>query len=62
MEPKVAFQNLANLAAHATKSGILEMHHVVALHESLTVLAGALGIEPAAQAPAVVPAPQEQTP
>lgn len=56
MDPKTAFQNLANLAAFATQRGGLEMHQVVALHESLTVLAGVLGIEPAAQAPAVVPA------
>ena len=62
MDPKTAFTNLANLAAHATKSGILEMHHVVALHESLTVLAGALGIEPAKSEAPVVPAPQEPAP
>jgi hypothetical protein len=62
MEPKVAFQNLANLADFATQRGGIPMHQVVAIHQSLQVIAKALGIEPAAQAPAVVPAPQEQTP
>ena len=62
MDSKTAFTNLANRAAHATKSGILEMHHVVALHESLTVLAGALGIEPTKSEAPVVPAPQEPAP
>jgi hypothetical protein len=60
MDAKTAFTNLANLAAHATKSGIFEMHHVVALHESLTVLAGALGIEPAKVEAPVVPAPANE--
>jgi len=60
MNPKDAFQNLANLAAHATKSGLLEMHHVVAIHESLTVLAKELGVEPARAEAPVVPAPANE--
>lgn len=45
MEPKVAFQNVANLTEFAVQRGGIEMAKVVVLHESLIVIAKALGIE-----------------
>lgn len=45
MDPKVAFQNLANLAEWSVQRGGVEMAKVIALHESLVVIAKALGIE-----------------
>jgi hypothetical protein len=60
MEPKVAFTNLANLADFATQRGGIPMHQVVAIHQSLTVIASALGIEPAKVEAPVVPAPANE--
>jgi hypothetical protein len=60
MEPKVAFQNLANLADFATQRGGIPMHQVVAIHQSLTVIANALGIEPTKSEAPVVPAPANE--
>ena len=60
MEPKVAFQNLANLADFATQRGGIPMHQVVAIHQSLQVIAKALGIEPAKTEAPVVPAPANE--
>ncbi len=60
MDSKTAFQNLANLADFATQRGGIPMHQVVALHESLTVLAGALGIDPTKSEAPVVPAPANE--
>lgn len=45
MEPKVAFQNIANLTEWSVQRGGIEMAKVVVLHESLLVVAKALGIE-----------------
>jgi len=45
MEPKVAFQNVANLTEFAVQRGGIEMAKVVVLHESLLVIAKALGID-----------------
>lgn len=57
MDTKTAFQNLANVANFATQRGGLDMHQVVALHTSLGVVAGALGIEPASHEAAIVAPP-----
>lgn len=60
MDSKTAFQNVANVADFATQRGGLQMHQVVALHQSLTVIANALGIEPAKSEAPVVPAPANE--
>ncbi len=60
MDPKTAFQNVANVADFATQRGGLQMHQVVALHQSLTVIANALGIEPTKSEAPVVPAPANE--
>lgn len=60
MDAKTAFQNVANVADFATQRGGLQMHQVVALHQSLTVIANALGIEPTKSEAPVVPAPANE--
>lgn len=45
MDPKVAFQNVANLTEWSVQRGGIEMAKIVVLHESLLVIAKALGID-----------------
>lgn len=59
MEPKVAFQNIANLTEWSVQRGGIEMAKVVVLHESLLVIAKALGIE-LAPVESLEPAPSNE--